>query len=314
MKTQAAFVGIDISKDRLDTFIRPQEASFSDAYTDEGIGSLVDRLVRLHPEVVLLEATGGYETRIVAALAHARLPVVLINPRQVRDFARATGRLAKTDRIDAQVLAHFAEAVHPEVRLLGDQDQKELAALMSRHCQLVEMVVMEKNRMHTTTQIVRGRIEAHLNWLHSEIESVDAELDDFIRKNPVLQRKVAILTSVPGVGPALSRALVSYLPELGAINRKEIAALVGVAPFNSDSGRHKGKRIIWGGRKQLRSILYMGALAGTRFNPAIRTFYQRLLAAGKRQKVAITACMRKLLTILNAMVRSDAIWCQNYHG
>jgi transposase len=314
MKTQPAFVGIDISKDRLDAFIRPQGAAFCEAYTDQGIGLLVDRLLKLHPEVILLEATGGYETRLVAALALARLPVVLINPRQVRDFAKATGRLAKTDRIDAQVLAHFAEAVHPEVRLLADPDQKELSALMSRRSQLVEMVVMEKNRTHTATKIVRSRIEVHLSWLHTELESVDRELDDFIRKNPVLQRKVEILTSVPGVGPALSKTLVSYLPELGTINRKEIAALVGVAPFNSDSGKHKGKRVIWGGRKQIRSALYMGVLVGTRYNPTIRTFYQRLLAAGKRQKVALTACMRKLLTILNAMVRSDANWCENYHG
>jgi transposase len=314
MKAQPVFVGIDISKDRLDVFIRPQAASFSEAHTDQGIALLVERLRKVHPEVVLLEATGGYETRIVGALAHARLPVVLINPRQVRDFAKATGRLAKTDRIDAQVLAHFAEAVHPEVRLLGDQDQKELSALMSRHGQLIEMIVMEKNRMHTTTQIVRGRIEDHLGWLVAELKSVDAELDDFIRQNPTLQRKIEIVTSVPGVGPVLSKALVSYLPELGAINRKKIAALVGVAPFNSDSGPHIGKRIIWGGRKQIRSILYMGALVATQHNSTIRAFYQRLLAAGKEQKVALTACMRKLLTILNAMVRADAVWCENYHG
>lgn len=314
MKTHPVFVGIDISKDRLDVFIRPQETSFSEAYTDKGVALLVERIVKVHPEMVLLEATGGYENQIVAALAHARLPVVLINPRQVRDFAKATGRLAKTDRIDAQVLAHFAEAVRPQVRLLGDQDQRQLAALMSRHSQLIEMIVMEKNRLHTTTRMVKGRIEAHLSWLRTELENVDRELDDFIRQNPTLQRKVEIVTSVPGVGPVLSKALIAHLPELGVINRKEIAALVGVAPFNSDSGTYKGKRIVWGGRKQIRSILYMGALVGTRHNPTIRSFYQRLLAAGKEQKVALTACMRKLLTILNAMVRSDALWCENYHG
>ena len=314
MKTQPIFVGIDISKDRLDTFIRPQGISFSDPYTEHGIGILVERVAGFQPEVVLLEATGGYETQIAAALAHAKLPVVLINPRQVRDFAKATGKLAKTDRIDAMVLAHFAEAVHPEPRLLPDRDQKELAALMSRHCQLVDMVVMEKNRMHTTTKIVKNHIQAHLNWLQTELKNVDTELDDFIKKNPTLQRKVEIVTSVPGVGPALSKALISYLPELGTINRKEIAALVGVAPFNSDSGKHKGKRIIWGGRKQMRCLLYMGALVGTQHNPAIRTFYQRLCAAGKLPKVALTACMRKLLTILNAMVRSNTLWGENFHG
>jgi transposase len=311
MNTQPAFVGIDISKDRLDVYIRPQGESFSEPYTDHGIGSLVKHVVKVNPEVVLLEATGGYETQIVAALAQAKIPVVVINPRQVRDFAKATGRLAKTDQIDAQVLARFAEAIRPEPRLLADEDQRELAALMSRHCQLVEMIAMEKNRTHTTTAIVRGHIEAHISWLRTQLKDVDRQLDDFIGKNPAFQRKVELVKSVPGVGPALSKALVSYLPELGVITRKEIAALVGVAPFNSDSGKHKGKRIIWGGRKHIRSILYMGALVATRYNRVIRTFYQRLLAAGKLKKVALTACMRKMLTILNAMVKTGTPWKEN---
>jgi transposase len=313
METQQVFVGIDISKDRLDTFIRPQETFFSEPYTEQGVRALVKRVTELSPQLVLLEATGGYEAQIVAALAHAKLPVVLINPRQVRDFAKAMGKLAKTDHIDARVLARFAEAVRPEPRLLPDQDQKELASLMSRHCQIVEMIVMEKNRTHTTTKIVKDRILAHLNWLQTELKDVDRQLDDFIRKNPTFQRNIEIVRSVPGIGPALSRALISYLPELGTINRKEIAALAGVAPFNSDSGKHTGKRIIWGGRKQLRNILYMGALVGSRYNPVIREFYQRLRAAGKLPKVALTACMRKLLTIVNAMVRSNTLWNANYH-
>lgn len=311
MKTKPVFVGIDISKDRLDTFIRPEGTFFSEPYTDRGIGSLVERLAELQPEVVLLEATGGYETQIVAALAHAGLPVVLMNPRQVRDFAKATGRLAKTDSLDAKVLAHFAEAIHPEPRLLPDEEQRELGALMSRHCQLVEMIVMEKNRGHTTTKTVKAHIEAHLSWLDAELEIVDKHLDEFIKTNPSLKRRVEIVKSVPGVGPALSKALVSYLPELGRISHKQIAALVGVAPFNSDSGTYKGKRIVWGGRKQIRNILYMGALVGIRYNSTIRAFYQRLVAAGKLKKIAITACMRKLLVILNAMVRSDTLWCKN---
>ena len=314
MEIQTVFVGIDISKDRLDTFVRPQETFFSEPYTEQGVGALVKRVTELNPGVVLLEATGGYEFQVVAALANAKLPVVLMNPRQVRDFARATGKLAKTDRIDAEMLARFAEAVRPEPRLLPDQDQRELAALMSRHCQIVEMIVMEKNRMHTTTKMVRDGIRAHLDWLQTDLKDVDKQLDDFIGKNPTFQRTVAIVRSVPGIGPAVSRALISYLPELGTINRKEVAALVGVAPFNSDSGKHTGKRIIWGGRKQLRNILYMGALAGSRHNPVIHEFYQRLRAKGKLPKVALTACMRKLLTILNAMVRSDTLWEANYHA
>lgn len=311
MNPQPVFAGIDISKDRLDAFIRPQGESFSQPYTEQGVRLLIEWLVTFHLEVVLLEATGGYETQIAAALAHARLPVVVINPRQVRDFAKATGRLAKTDRIDAQVLAHFAEAIHPKPRLLADEEQRELGALMSRHCQLVEMSTMEKNRMHTTTRNVREQIQAHIEWLRGEIEKVDSQLDDFISQSPVFQRKVEIVKSVPGVGPTLSKALVSYLPELGVITRKEIAALAGVAPFSSDSGKHKGKRVIWGGRKHIRSLLYMGALVATRFNQTIRDFYQRLLAVGKCKKIALTACMRKLLTILNAMIRNDSLWSKN---
>lgn len=311
MKTQPTFVGIDISKDRLDAFVRPQGTSLSVPYTDQGIGPLVQDLSSLEPEMVLVEATGGYEARIVAALARAGLPVVMINPRQVRDFAKATGRLAKTDRIDAQVMAHFAEAIHPEVRLPAGEEQRELAALMSRHCQLTEMITMEKNRTHTTTRIVRNHIATHIDWLEAELKRIDKQLDDFIVKDPALRRKAEIVRSVPGVGPVLARGLISYLPELGAVNRGRIAALVGVAPLNDDSGKHKGKRIIWGGRRNIRDILYMGALVASRFNPVIGPFYQRLLKAGKHKKVALAACMRKMLTILNAMVKSDTLWCEN---
>jgi len=313
MTTQPTFVGIDISKDRLDVFTRPQETFFSVPYTDQGIGTLISNLLSLEPEIVLVEATGGYEARIVAALAHASLPVVMINPRQIRDFARATGRLAKTDRIDARVMARFAEVIHPEVHLLGGEEQRELAALMSRHCQLTEMITMEKNRTHATTQTVRENIAAHIKWLEAQIKEIDRRLDDFIVKDPKLRRRAEIVGSVPGVGPVLTRGLISYLPELGAVNRGKIAALVGVAPFNSDSGVHRGRRIIWGGRKNIRDILYMGALASTRFNPVIGPFYHRLVKSGKHKKVALAACMRKLLTILNAMVRANSLWCENYH-
>ncbi|MDR3566681.1 MAG: IS110 family transposase [Candidatus Obscuribacterales bacterium] len=309
METQSVFVGIDISKDRLDAFVRPQGESFSIPNSDQGVGLLTERVGAFHPLVILLEATGGYETRIVAALAHAKLPVVLINPRQVRDFAKATGRLAKTDRIDAEIIAHFAEAIHPEPRLLPDEEHKELSALMSRRSQLIDMIVMEKNRLHTTTITVRSHIKSHLDWLQIQVRDVNSQIDQFIKQNPVLKRKVEIVTSVAGVGPTISRTLMAHLPELGQISNKKISALVGVAPFNSDSGGHRGKRIIWGGRNQVRSILYMGALVAVRHNPVIRKFYRRLLAAGKAKKVALTACMRKLLTILNAMVRDDSLWC-----
>ena len=308
MTTQPLFVGIDVSKDRLDVSIRPEGSSLSQPYTQEGIRLLVDHLTKLQPELVLLEATGGYETEIVAALAYARLPVVLINPRQVRDFAKATGRLAKTDRIDAQVLAHFAEAVRPQRRLLADNDQKELNALMTRHRQLVEMMTMEKNRLRATTRLVQRQITDHLERLGSQLKKVDDDLGKFIANNPVLQRKVEITQSVPGVGPILSRALIAYLPELGRVGGKKISALVGVAPFNADSGRHRGKRIIWGGRAHIRSVLYMGALVAARHNPVIRSFYEHLIQAGKSKKLALTACMRKLLTIVNAMVRDDSVW------
>lgn len=311
METISVFVGIDISKDRLDVFVRPQGESFFVPYTEKGVKSLAERVEAFHPEVVLLEATGGYETKVIAALAYARVPVVAMNPRQVRDFAKATGRLAKTDRIDAEVLARFAEAIRPEPRLLPDEEHQELAALMSRHSQLVDMIVMEKNRLHRATRTVKGHIGSHLDWLQAQAREVDGQLDQLISQSPVLKKKAEIVRSVVGVGPTISRALVSHLPELGCISSKKISALVGVAPFNSDSGKHRGKKIIWGGRKQVRSILYMGALVATRHNTAIREFYRRLLAAGKAKKVALTACVRKLLTILNTMVRTETLWCEN---
>jgi len=311
MTTQPVFVGIDVSKDNLDAFIRPEGSYVNQPYTSEGIRSLVEYLGKFQPQLILLEATGGYETKIVAGLAHARLPVVVINPRQVRDFAKATGKLAKTDRIDAQVLAHFAEAIRPEPHLLADEDQRELSAQMTRHQQLVEMITMEKNRMVTTSKTVQDQIHKHLEWLDGQLEAVDRNLDEFIAKNAALQRKIEIVKSALGVGPVFSRALISYLPELGTVNNKQISALVGVAPFNCDSGKLKGKRIIWGGRAHIRSILYMSTLTATRFNPVIRSFYQHLLQAGKCKKVALIACMRKLLTILNTMVKNNTLWGEN---
>ena len=260
------------------------------------------------PAIVVLESTGGLELPSVAALAAAALPVAIVNPRQVRDFARATGTLAKTDALDAIALAHFADAVRPVVRPLKDAETQVLSSLVARRHQVVSIVVAEKNRLRSAITAVRPRIEAHIAWLEQELSDIDEGLRQTLRSSPEWREKDDILRSVPGVGEQLSLALLSQLPELGTLNRREVAALVGVAPFNRDSGTLRGKRQIWGGRARLRAVLYMGAMVASRFNPVIRDFYQRLLAAGKPKKVALTACMRKLLVILNAMLKSRSHW------
>ncbi len=308
MNPGLSFVGIDISKDRLDVAVRPQSTTVSYSYDKRGMDALVRDLTGIAPEIILLEATGGYEAKVIAALVHAKLPVILINPRQVREFAKATGRLAKTDRIDARVLAHFAEAVRPQPRSLPDEEQQELSALMTRRFQIIEMIGMERNRLGTANKRIKSPITKHIQWLEKQLDQIDTELDNFIHNNPTLHRKVTIIKSVPGVGPVLSRALVCHLPELGNITNKQISALAGLAPFNCDSGKHVGKRKIWGGRQSIRAALYMAALVASRHNPVISSFYQRLLKAGKAKKLALTACMRKLLTILNAMVRKNRTW------
>ena len=244
----------------------------------------------------------------MAALAAAALPVVVVNPRQVRDFAKATGRLAKTDALDAQVLAHFAEAVRPPVRPLRDADTQELNSLTTRRNQVMTMMVAERNRLGRATGAVRPRIEAHLNWLRQELDGLDQEPRDLLRRSPVWREKDDLLRSVPGVGQQVSLTLLAYLPELGTLDRRQIAALVGVAPINRDSGAVRGKRTVWGGRARVRAVLYMGALVASRYNPVIRALYQRLVSAGKPKKVALTACMRKLLTIVNAMVKTGQHW------
>ena len=256
---------------------------------------------------MLLEATGGLEVPLVASLAAAALPVV-VNPRQVRDFAKATGRLAKTDALDAQVLAHFAQAVRPPVRPLRDADTQELVSLTTRRNQVMTMLVGEKNRLGPAIPAVRPRIQAHIVWLEQELADLDRGLRQTLRQSPVWREKDDLLRSVPGVGEQLSLTLLAHLPELGTLDRKRISALVGVATINRDSGRMRGKRSVWGGRARVRAVLYMGALVGSRYNPVLRGLYQRLLTAGKPKKVALTACMRKLLTILNAMVKSGQPW------
>ena len=268
----------------------------------------MDQLVPLEPCGVVLEATGGYEMLVAGELELAGLPVSLVNPRQVRSFARATGRLAKTDAIDAQVLAQFAEAIKPPVRPLPDQETRELRALVDRRRQLLGMVTSERNRLRNASRRVRPLIQEHIQWLKQQVDDLDKDISELIRSSPVWRAQEDLLCSVPGVGPVLSSTLLTHLPELGSLNRGQVAALVGVAPLNRDSGAFRGKRSIWGGRAAVRSALYMAALVATRHNPVIKAFYQRLRAAGKAKKVALTACMRKLLLILNCMLLRRTRW------
>ena len=258
--------------------------------------------------LVLLEATGGLELPMVVALATAALPVVVVNPRQVRDFAKATGTLAKTDTLDAAVLAHFADAIRPDVRPLRDAETQVLASLVARRHQVVAMLVSEKNRLRRAISAVRPRVEAHIAWLEQELEDLDQGLRQTLRQSPLWREKDDLLRTVPGVGEQLSLTLLAYLPELGTLDRRQVAALVGVAPFNRDSGTLRGKRTVWGGRARTRAVLYMGALVASQYNPVIRDFYRRLLAAGKPKKLALTACMRKLLVILNSMLKHRSPW------
>jgi len=308
MTSTATFVGIDIAKADFVVACRPDGASWTATNDPEGIAAAVDRMRALAPPLIVLEATGGYETALVAALAAAALPVVVANPRQVRDFAKATGQLAKTDRVDAQLLALFAERVHPTPRPLPDAALQHLEALMTRRRQLLDMVTTERNRLEHAAAPIRREITQHLRWLERRVAAVDRDLDDTIQKSPVWRAKEDLLRTAPGVGPVVSRTLLADLPELGQLTRKQIAALVGVAPFARDSGTLRGKRVVWGGRAPVRAVLYMGALVAARRNPVIRAFYHRLVAAGKPKKVALVACMRKLLTILNAMMRTNTTW------
>jgi transposase len=288
--------------------VRPSGEGWSTTNDERGIADLVQRLVGLKPDLVVLEATGGMEMSVVTFLVAAHLPVAVVNPRQVRDFAKATGRLAKTDALDAAVLAHFAEAVRPKPRSLPDADTQRLDAMIARRRQLSDMLVAEKHRLACAQTAVRPSLESHIAWLKDQLKNIDNDLDQAIRQSPVWREKDDLLQSMPGIGRVVSATMLAELPELGTLNRKEIAALVGVAPLNRDSGTLRGKRAIWGGRASVRASLYMGALVASRHNPVLRTFYRRLLAAGKLKKVALTACMRKLLTILNAMLRERRAW------
>lgn len=308
MELEPIYIGIDVAKERVDVAVRPLDRTWSMSYGDDDVDVLVGQLLELSPAAVILEATGGIELPLVAALAAASLPVAVVNPHQVRDFAKSTGQLAKTDRLDAMVLAHFGEALRPPIRPLRDAETQILSAVLARRRQVSSIVTAEKNRMSRAIPDVAPRIEAHISWLEQELQDLDGDLQRTVRNSPVWREKDQLLRSVPGVGKQVSITLLADLPELGSLSRKQIAALVGVAPFSRDSGPHRGKRTVWGGRARVRAVLYMGALVASRWNPVIRSFYQRLLAAGKPKKLALTACMRKLLTILNCMLRKGQAW------
>jgi len=305
-KMEEVYVGIDISKDSLDVAIHGCEKQWHFANERFGIAKLTKMLVKLGPALIVFEATGGYEIPVFIRLDEAGLPVARVNARQIRDFARSTGRLAKTDLLDARVIAHFGQAVRPATRHVPDTH--ELKAIQTRRIQILEMITAENNRLKGSRKELKKRIQAHIDWLNKELDHTDKELKEKIASDPEWQEKDNLLQSTPGVGPVLSTTLIAQLPELGNLNRRQIAALVGVAPLNRDSGTLHGRRIIWGGRANIRTILYMATLAATKYNPAIKKFYDRLCIAGKSKKVAITACMRKLLTILNAMLKHHIPW------
>lgn len=302
------YIGIDVSKAHLDVAIRPGGQAWQESNDLEGITRLVEKLVELRPALIVMEATGGYEMAAACSLGAKGLPVVVINPRQGRDFAKSLGRLAKTDKIDAGMLAHFGQSVHPEVRPLPDEQALELQARLNRRRQLIEMLIAEKNRLHTAHRQVRPDLQEHIEWLQKRLKEIDTDLHEQLQRSPLWREKEDLLGSVPGVGPVTCTTLLAELPELGHLNRKQIAALVGVAPFNCDSGLLRGKRIIWGGRACVRNALYMAALTGTRHNPIIQAHYRHLIQQGKPSKVALVACMRKLLTILNAMIHAMKPW------
>jgi transposase len=309
---QSTCVGIDVSKRTLDVCVLaaddPNGESFVVANDHQGMVELLSRVEGSAPKLVVMEATGRYERLAATSIAATGVPVAIVNPRQARDFAKAMGRLAKTDKIDAFVLARFAYAIGPKASAIPDGEAVALQGILARRRQLIEMLVSEKNRLGMASKPLAKRIRAHVEWLEKEISRTDSDLDGAIEDNAAFKASEALLRSVPGVGRVLARTLLAELPELGNITHKRVCALVGVAPFNRDSGQRSGKREAWGGRASVRAALYMGALVATRFNPAIKEFYERLLDAGKPKKVALVACMRKLLSILNALMRDRAVW------
>jgi transposase len=302
------FMGIDVAKAQLDIAVRPSGERWAVPNNTDGVATLVEQVQALHPTLIVLEAPGGLERAATAALATAGLPVVVVNPRQARDFARATGQLAKTDALDARALAHFADVIRPTPRPLPDAQTQELRALLGRRQPLIVMRTAEQNRLAGTSGRLQTDIEAHITWLNERLATLDDDIETLLRASPLWRENDDLLQSAPGIGPVCARTLLLELPELGTLNRRQIAALVGVAPLNRDSGTLRGRRTIWGGRAHVRTVLYMGTLVATRYNPRIKAFYERLLAAGKVKKVALTACMHKFLTILNARLKHRTPW------
>jgi len=303
------YIGIDVSKDRLDVHVRPSDEAFAVGRDGEGLAALIERIGMLDPYLVVLEATGGFELTVAAALVAAGVPLAVVNPRQIRDFARATGQLAKTDALDAKAIARFAETVRPEPRAVPDEQARALGELVARRRQVIEMMTAERNRRRqlTNRRLIKS-VDRLLAVLLKELAELDRDVGEGIRGTPAWRERDELLRSVPGIGDIVSRTLIADLPELGSLDRKQIAALVGVAPLNRDSGKMRGRRTIWGGRAKVRSTLYMAALVASRHNPVLAVFYQRLVSAGKAKKLAITAVMRKLLTILNAIIRDRRPW------
>lgn len=308
MTQESLTIGIDVAKDRLEVAFGSRGELDCLPYTEGAIAGLIERLQSTSPRLIVVEATGGFERSVAAALAGAGLPVAVVNPRQVRDFARATGKLAKTDAIDARVLAHFGAAIRPKLRPLKDNERQVLTDQVARRRQIVAMITQEKNRLKRASPTVRGDIEDHIRYLKRRLARVEDEIERTIKASPLYLADVQLLVSAPGIGLVTASSLVALCPELGTLNRCPMAALVGLAPFNRDSGVRRGTRTIWGGRKTVRAVLYMATVAAIRCNPVIKAFYQRLIAAGKKPKVALTACMRKLLTILNAMLKHRTTW------
>jgi len=302
------FIGIDISKSQLDIYVRPTGQSWKTGNNEKEIRDLVKKLKELEPTLIVLEATGGLENSLSGALTSEQMPVVVINPRQVRDFAKAIGRLAKTDAIDAEVIAHFGEAVKPKLKPLSDKETQDLKAFNTRRREIINILTAEKNRYQSAPPCLKSDIKEHIDWLQHRLADIDNSIASKIKSNPVWKEKDEIIQSMDGIGPVISHTIISGLPELGQVNNRKIAALIGVAPYNCDSGVLKGRRIIWGGRSEVRSVLYMGALRATRCNSVISEFYNRLIKAGKAPKVAIAACMRKIITILNTMIKNKTLW------
>jgi len=308
MTNEKKWIGIDVSGAELAAGVYPSGETKMFSYDPEGIYALITFISPFKPELIILEATGGLEAGVAAELYNAGLPVCIVNPRQVRDFAKSLGILAKTDNIDAVVLGRYGEAVKPPVRPMPSEEERAIKELVARRRQLIEMLVQEKNRYSRASKKMGLGIRKHLKWLEGRIKDIDKDLSETVKKSSIWSKKENILKSVPGVGDILSATLIADLPELGTLGKKEIAALVGVAPFNCDSGKMHGRRRVWGGRSNVRRVLYMSVISGLRCNSVIRAFYDKLVAAGKKAKVALTACMRKLLVILNAMVKNNQVW------